>query len=315
MKKFFKNAIFAGAAAAGIISGYNRILNLTANMSSNLSVNRGRFFNWRYGDIYYTKDGRGKPLLLIHDLNVCSSSYEWNKVIKRLAKKNTVYAIDLIGCGRSDKPNITYTNYLYVQLINDFIAKVIGRRTNVIATGKSLSFILMSCKIEDKYINKIIAVSPENIEKLASIPSKRRNCVKFILDTPVYGTFVYNMLTTKRMIRNHILQESYYKKHLLSGDIVNAYYHAAKSYDGHGKYLLASIKGNYVNVNIIPALQTSNHTICLIGGKENPEIESILTEYKKYNSSIECLYIDRAKTLPQLEQPDKFLQLVEIVLG
>ena len=58
---------------------------------------------------------------LIHDLKPESSSYEWKRVVKALAKKHTVYTIDLLGCGYSDKPNITYTAYMYTQLLNDFI--------------------------------------------------------------------------------------------------------------------------------------------------------------------------------------------------
>ena len=50
------------------------------------------------------------------------------KVIDKLAENHAVYALDLLGCGRSEKPKITYTNYLYVQLISDFIKNVIHEK-------------------------------------------------------------------------------------------------------------------------------------------------------------------------------------------
>ena len=56
-----------------------------------------------------------------------------------------VYTIDLLGCGRSEKLNMTYTNYLYVQLISDFIKSEIGHRVNVIATGEAASIPVMAC--------------------------------------------------------------------------------------------------------------------------------------------------------------------------
>ena len=43
---------------------------------------------------------------LIHDLDPTASSYEWKAVTKKLAENHTVYAIDLLGCGRSEKPNM-----------------------------------------------------------------------------------------------------------------------------------------------------------------------------------------------------------------
>lgn len=80
-------------------------------------------------NVYYTKEGTGKPLLLIHDLDTCTSGYEWKQLIPFLSNKYTVYTIDLLGFGRSEKANMTYTNFLYVQLISDFIKSEIGHRT------------------------------------------------------------------------------------------------------------------------------------------------------------------------------------------
>ena len=78
-------------------------------------------YSSRFGDIFYTKKGHGTPLLLIHDLKCAASAAEWDSIIDSLAENHTVYALDLLGCGRSEKPKMTYTNYIYVQLINNFI--------------------------------------------------------------------------------------------------------------------------------------------------------------------------------------------------
>jgi len=160
MKKHLKNIALMGITIAGVIAISNKIVDIAANANDCLPSDKGIFYHWKYGDVYYTKTGKGKPLLLIHDLNVCSSSYEWSRVIQKLSHSHTVYTIDLLGCGRSDKPNLTYTNYLYVQLINDFIKKVIGSRTSVVATGYSLAFTVMACHMENKNFDKIIGVSP-----------------------------------------------------------------------------------------------------------------------------------------------------------
>ena len=60
----------------------------------------------RFGNIYYTKRGHGSPVLLSHDALPGSSGYEWNKVDKLIATEHTVYTIDLLGYGRSDKSGI-----------------------------------------------------------------------------------------------------------------------------------------------------------------------------------------------------------------
>ena len=64
-----------------------------------------------------------------------ASGYEWNAVTKELATEHTVYTIDLLGCGRSEKPEITYTNFVFAQLLCDFAKNVIKEETDVIASG------------------------------------------------------------------------------------------------------------------------------------------------------------------------------------
>ena len=123
----------------------NRFVYYMSTIDEMLSDKDAEYYDWRFGRICYHKTGSGSPLLLIHDLNVCSSSYEWNQIVDQLSKTNTVYTIDLLGCGRSDKPYLTYTNYLYVQLITDFIKHIIGEKTDIIAMGESGSFVLMAC--------------------------------------------------------------------------------------------------------------------------------------------------------------------------
>ena len=76
-----------------------------------------------------------------------SSGVEWKKVAAILAEKYTVYTVDLLGCGRSEKPNITYTNFLYVQMLTDFIKHIIGEKADVVATGESAAIAVMACEM------------------------------------------------------------------------------------------------------------------------------------------------------------------------
>ena len=68
---------------------------------------------------------------------------------------------DRLGCGRSDKSSITYTNFVYVQMISDFIKKIIGQKTDVITSGFSGSFVTMACHNEKELFNKIMLVNPD----------------------------------------------------------------------------------------------------------------------------------------------------------
>lgn len=314
MKKQLANIAITGITVTGVLLAANKLIDMFSTMNDSLSTETGKFFKWEYGNIYYTKTGKGKPLLLIHDLTVCSSAYEWNRVVRKLSRSYTVYTLDLLGCGRSEKPNITYTNSLYVQLVNDFIRKVIGARANVVATGLSFSFVVMACQMYPEYFEKIIGVSPCDIYDLTRKPGKRRNALKYILESPVIGTFLFNMDTSYKHIAGKASRDCYFKKHLISDDMIRSCYKAAKNGHGQGKYLMASIRSRYTNTNIIPAVEKINNSIFLIGGREHPFINDIIDEYKAHNPAIEDAYISNTNQLPQMESPDKFVKLIRIIL-
>ena len=56
----------------------------------------------REGRIAYVRQGEGEPILLIHGFP--TSVYLWRNVIPLLAGDFTIYALDLLGYGDSDKP-------------------------------------------------------------------------------------------------------------------------------------------------------------------------------------------------------------------
>lgn len=110
-----KTLLFISTAIGTTTLAFHVINKFIFNTSDELSEeDSSNYYNWKFGNIYYQKTGSGSPLLLIHDLNHYSSSMEWDKVIDTLSREHTVYTIDLLGCGKSDKPAITYTCYLYV---------------------------------------------------------------------------------------------------------------------------------------------------------------------------------------------------------
>ena len=57
--------------------------------------------------VYYTRRGRGEPVVLLH--GIAHSSQAWDSVLPALAERYEVVAIDLPGCGRSDKPDTDYS--------------------------------------------------------------------------------------------------------------------------------------------------------------------------------------------------------------
>jgi pimeloyl-ACP methyl ester carboxylesterase len=84
--------------------------------------------------VSYVTGGSGAPLLLIHGIGSESSVWRWT--MQSLAARFTVYAVDLPGCGESDKPAMDYTISMLAQTLGAFTKALGIERMHVI--GHSL---------------------------------------------------------------------------------------------------------------------------------------------------------------------------------
>ena len=70
--------------------------------------------------VHFLCGGHGTPLVLVHGLG-SSAGVEFYYNLEALAAVHCVYAVDLPGFGRSDKPSIDYTIEFFVRVLRDFL--------------------------------------------------------------------------------------------------------------------------------------------------------------------------------------------------
>lgn len=311
MKKSTKCILFTlGVTVAGIYT-YNKFIEHTASQKNLLSDKDGEYYNWKYGNVFYTKSGTGSPVLLIHDTDSAASSAEWNKLYTRLIKNHTVYSIDLLGCGRSDKPALDYTNYLYVQMILSFMKDVIQEKTVVIASNISASFVIMANHIDDSLIEKIVLINPAPLSQLDIIPDKVSKVKKAIIQLPFVGTFVYNVMNNMQHIDNSFRTRYVEKSQLVSSSMEDIYYEAAHKGGSKGRFLYSSLLGNYVNNSITHAVKSISTPTLIIGSVEMKRYSFALDDYHKVNSNIDIIRITNGSLYPHMEIPEKINSLIE----
>ena len=200
----FKKIVVATVAIGAAMYAANELIVKFATSKNLLKKDEGKFYSFKYGNIFYKVSGEGEPVLLIHDINECSSGMEWIYLEKKLSKTHKVYTIDLLGCGRSDKPKLDYNTFLYVQLITDFIRDVIGEPADIIATGKSVAPVVMSAKLKEEDIDRIMFINPADLVELAEVPDRFSKIKKAIIICPVLGKFIYHRLHTNDCIFNDL---------------------------------------------------------------------------------------------------------------
>ncbi len=312
-KKLTATIILTGSSIAAI-HVINTIHTSLCTVKNLLGNSENLYYEWRYGKIRYQKKGNGSPVLFLHDLAAGSSNYEFHKLINNLTDQHEIYSIDLLGYGLSDKPSMTYTNNLYEELINDFIKNIIGKKTSVIVTGESVPFVIRACHNDPDLFNKLICINPQSLYLQNQIPSKQTNLLKFLIQIPIVGTFIYHVLTNEYTIKKKFQEEYFYHPDKIKEKYVLNYLEAAHFGGAHCKYIFASYVGKYMNLNIVHDLKEINNSILIIGGKEESDIVTTIENYKYYNPSIEEAIIPDTKHLPQLEDPDAVLEQINMFL-
>lgn len=72
--------------------------------------------------IHYVDEGAGDPILFLHGNP--TSSYLWRNILPHLTSMGRCLAPDLIGMGKSDKPDIEYRFFDHVKYMEGFIEKM-----------------------------------------------------------------------------------------------------------------------------------------------------------------------------------------------
>lgn len=315
MKHKFNTIVTLSTLTAITIHIINKVVCSFSSVKNKLNGSENHYYEWRFGKIRYTKNGSGSPILLIHDLTAGSCQYEYHRIFHDLSKNHEVYAIDLLGYGLSDKPNMTYTNYMYVELINDFIKTIIGRKTDIIASGDAAPIAVMSCHNDANLINKMVFINPQSLYQSNIVPSKQTKLLKLIFEIPIIGIFIFNLFTSKGQIEKEFREKYIYNPALVKEEDIDAYLEASHLDDSSSRYSYASYISKYTNANFIHALKEINNSIYIIGGEEVKDMNKIIDNYVYYNIAIEYSYIKDTKQLPQLEKPEELLKQIEVYIN
>lgn len=306
----FQKIIISAAVIGTAMYAANKYIFKKATEKDLLNDANGHFYPFKYGNVFYEVRGEGSPVLLVHDIDECSSSVEWSAIVDELAKTHTVYTLDLLGCGRSDKPKLTYNNILYVQLITDFIKDVIKTPTDVIATGKSVAPVTTSTKLCKDMISRIILINPTDLQELNEGSDFLAKLKKYLIVCPLLGTFVYHMAHAKNHIEEEFLCKHYSNPSRKLESICDCYYESCHKDQSGSKYLYASLLANNLNMNINHIMKSLDKEVFIISGEDFYESAYVPEDYASLNENIDCVSILNTSYLPQLEAPEKVLALI-----
>lgn len=258
-------------------------------------------YDWRLGKVAYSVKGNGKPLVLIHGANPGSSSAVWMKNIKSLSENYKVYTIDLLGYGASERVNTTYTAYTYACLINDFISDVVGKGAAVIAEGYGAMFALAAYKKNPRNFKKLILICPKGIDERVAVNADKK--FRILYSLPIIGESFYLINVSMCAVKNSL--SNMFSNREKTKILTEKFYSASHFGGGLNRFVFASYKTNFMNIDIKPYIPDIRIPVLFVWGEQACDYENF-EEIQGLTNKAEYVVFEDTASLPNYENSDEF---------
>jgi len=262
---------------------------------------------------YWSLGDQGTTVILLHSGGASVEFWWYN--ITALAQYHRVYAVDMVGSGRSDKPSVTYSLTYQAQFIKDFMdtcsircASLVG---NSMGGGAALQFALMF----PERLAKLVLVNSFGLGQRIDIFSR--------LGTLPFVDKISRVLRPSRASVALLLKTVVYDQSVITDEWFERIYQLAVLPGA----LTALVRLSRTNLNVFgirsevfrPILhQLSEITVptLVIWGKDDPVLPIAHAYVAVQGLANACLHIfERCGHYPQIEHTEEFNQLVLEFLG
>ncbi|MCD1261195.1 haloalkane dehalogenase [Paenibacillus athensensis] len=125
----------------------------------------GRYLEVNGHRLHYIDEGSGDPIVFLHGNPTWS--YDWRNIIPYLTTASRCIAVDLIGMGRSDKPDIGYTYVEHVDYITKFIEQLGLSRIVLVGHDWGTAIGLQYAAAHPDNIKAVVMIEPQALTPFA----------------------------------------------------------------------------------------------------------------------------------------------------
>ena len=126
---------------------------------------------------------------------------------------------------------------------------------------------------------------------------------------------MYNIVYARENIDDRFTEDYLHNPFQVTSDMIDTYYEAAHLGSGKGRFLEASLAGNYVNMNINHALKNFKVPANIIIGASMKDEIFISRSWKVRNNSLMINNIERTNKYPHIENPQKTAAKIEKMIS
>lgn len=279
----------------------------------------GTYWNWRNQTIYYVRAGERQsqrpPLLLIHGFG--ASTDHWRKNISELSKDFEVWAIDLLGFGRSAKPSLEYSGDLWRDQLHEFITDVIGQP--VVLAGNSLGGYAALCVASQRPTSAagLILINSAGPFTEIQAPATTQTYpaqkilgegTRWILRQP-FASFLLFQYFRQRYVIRQTLQKVYLDQNAVTDQLVEDIYRP--SCDPGAAQVFASVFSSPQGEKVDVLLEQLTCPLLMLWGEADPWMnpQKRSAQFRKHYPQLNEYYL-QAGHCPHDEVPEQVNDLI-----
>ena len=216
----------------------------------------GDYINIQGIKIHFLAAGDGDPVLLVHGIG--QSAYTWRHNFPELSKYFFTVALDMIGFGYTDKPDLGYTVEENSEFLLAFMNTMRIKQTLMIGIRTGAVYVLDFIIDYPDRVDKAVCISPGSITR--DYPLKIQMFRNSLLSKFAKLTFGENTI-------RHILKDRLFDQTCLKEEDLEEYFAALDSKEA--KEALRRSIHNFDDEEVLSKLRLINNKVMFVWGSED----------------------------------------------
>jgi pimeloyl-ACP methyl ester carboxylesterase len=154
-----------------------------------------------WGDIYYayySREGTGRPIVFLHGINAVASAHEMRPLVRAFRRRTDrpIYALEWVGFGHSDRPEIEYAPAVMEDQLEHFLQRVVrpAGGADVVALSLGASYAASVARRRPDLVRSLTAIEPAGLG--GDPPRLGRAWSRLLFTLPGVQRAFYDRLTT-----------------------------------------------------------------------------------------------------------------------
>ena len=301
-----------GALGGGIggLALYNRRLERSGGEIPARLGGQKRRYRWGDWDLAYSVAGEGEPLLLVHGVYAGASSFEFRKNFRELSRSFRVYALDLLGCGMSERPKRRYGPEDVASQVEDFAREEIGDPSHLVASSLSAALVIPAAVRSPRLFKKLVLICPTGYGTLDRPSGRLGDVIYGLFCAPVLGNTLYHAIISRWGLRYYLKGMTYQDPGLVTEDMIDDFYRT--SHQPGARYVVAAFVSGKLNLGVADLWPRVPHRTMLCWGLEAKTVPVEQAQrFLGHNPRSEPRYFKDAALLPHDERSEAFNEEVK----